>query len=87
MSQSFNGHGVLQVNTTFGVDPTDFINKWVAQRAADASALGKPLVIEEFGKQLQEFSPANIAEVRNPVFAAIYASLQNLDVVKGMHAL
>ena len=72
------------MNTTFGVDPTDFIQKWVAQRAKDASALGKPLVIEEFGKQLVDFSAANIAKVRDPVFKAVYDSLQNLDVVKGM---
>ena len=76
---------MLQVNSTFGVDPADFINKWVAQRAKDASALGKPLVIEEFGKQLVDFSPSNIAQVRDPVFKAVYDSLQNLDVVKGMH--
>ena len=71
------------MNSTFGVDPTDFIRKWVAQRAKDASALGKPLVIEEFGKQLVDFSAANIAKVRDPVFKAVYDSLQNLDIVKG----
>ena len=65
------------------MDPKDFINKWIAQRAADASSLNKPLVIEEFGKQLQEFTPANIAAVRDPVFADIYAALQNEDIVKG----
>ena len=74
----------LQMNSTFGVDATDFIDKWVAQRARDASALGKPLVIEEFGKQLEDFSAANIAAVRNPVFQAIYDSLQDLEIVKGM---
>lgn len=74
------------MNSTFGVDATDFIDKWVAQRAKDASALGKPLVIEEFGKQLQDFSAANIAAVRNPVFQTIYDSLQNLEVVKGTPA-
>ena len=72
------------MNTTFGVDPTEFIQKWVAQRAKDALALRKPLVIEEFGKQLVDFSAANIAKVRDPVFKAVYDSLQNLDVVKGM---
>lgn len=75
--------GVVQVNTTDGMNPTDFISKWVAQRAADASSLGKPLIIEEFGKQLQDFSAASIAETRDPIFSAIYASLQNLDSVKG----
>lgn len=73
----------LQMNSTFGVDATDFIDKWVAQRARDASALGKPLVMEEFGKQLEDFSAGNIAAVRNPVFQAIYDSLQDLEVVKG----
>ena len=73
----------MQVNTTYGVDPKVFINNWIAQRAADAASLNKPLVIEEFGKQLQEFTAANIAAVRDPVFADIYAALQNVDNVKG----
>ena len=71
------------MNTTFGVDPKAFINTWISQRAADASSLGKPLIVEEFGKQLQEFTPANIAAVRDPVFADVYAALQNEDIVKG----
>lgn len=48
------------------------------------AALGKPLVIEEFGKQLPV--PANasvIAETRDPIFRAIYSALQNLENVKG----
>lgn len=76
-------YGVVQVNATDGVNPADFISKWIAQRAADASSLGKPLVIEEFGKQLQDFSAASIAEIRDPIFRDIYAALQNLETVKG----
>ncbi|KAL3133352.1 hypothetical protein ABBQ38_007225 [Trebouxia sp. C0009 RCD-2024] len=72
------------VNATDGVNPADFISKWIAQRAADASSLGKPLVIEEFGKQLQDFSAASIAEIRDPIFRDIYAALQNLETVKGV---
>lgn len=76
----------MQVNATYGVNPIDFISKWVAQRAADASSLGKPLIIEEFGKQLQDFSAASIAKTRDPIFAGVYASLQNLESVKGVYS-
>ena len=77
----------MQVNTTFGVDPKAFISAWIAQRAADAVSLGKPLIIEEFGKQLPvPAGAATIASVRDPIFADIYSALQNVDVVKGATA-
>ena len=74
---------MVQVNATYAVNPTEFVSKFVAQRAADAASLGKPLIIEEFGKQLQDFSAASIAETRDPIFRDIYASLQNMENVKG----
>lgn len=76
---------LLQANETFRVDPKVFVNNWISARAADAVSLNKPLVIEEFGKQLPvPADAATIASVRNPIFADIYAALQNIDIVKGM---
>jgi len=81
---SFNS-SLVQANTTFGVDPKVFVNNWISARAADAVALNKPLVIEEFGKQLPvPADAATIASVRDPIFADIYAALQNVDIIKGM---
>jgi len=75
----------VQANTTFEVDPKVFVNNWISARAADAMSLNKPLVIEEFGKQLPvPADAATIASVRDPIFADIYAALQNVDIIKGM---
>lgn len=30
----------------------EFIDQWIRQHADDAKALGKPLLVEEFGKQV-----------------------------------
>ena len=30
----------------------EFLDQWLRQHAADAKALGKPLLVEEFGKQV-----------------------------------
>ena len=76
---------LMQANTTFGVDPQVFVNNWISARAADAASLNKPLIIEEFGKQLPvPADAATIASVRDPIFADIYAALQNIDIIKGM---
>ncbi|DBA74432.1 TPA: hypothetical protein ACH3X1_011186 [Trebouxia sp. C0004] len=73
-----------EANTTFGVNPKVFVNNWISARAADARSLNKPLVIEEFGKQLPvPADAATIASVRDPIFADIYAALQNVDIIKG----
>ena len=74
----------MQANTTFGLDPKTFVNNWIAARSADAATLGKPLIIEEFGKQLPvPADAATIASVRDPIFADIYAALQNENNIKG----
>lgn len=30
----------------------DFVERWIKEHAADAAHLGKPLLIEEFGKEV-----------------------------------
>lgn len=75
----------MQVNSSNGVDPVQFINTWLQIRSDAMSAIGKPLVIEEFGKQLPVPSTAaDISQTRDPIFRAIYSALQNLPNVKGM---
>lgn len=49
------------------------------------AAIGKPLVIEEFGKQLPiPATAAQISQTRDPIFRAVYSALQNLPNVKGV---
>eukprot|EP00887_Chlorella_sp_A99_P001216 scaffold14.g1216.t1 len=65
-------------------DP-DFLNNWVQAHMQSAQALGgchalagvwgKPLVLEEFGKNVTDHLRATIARVRNPVFATLFATL------------
>ena len=40
-----------------------------------SEGLGKPFVVEEFGKNIYDRSPDNIAKVRDPFFAAVYDAL------------
>lgn len=43
---------------------TKFLTQWVQNHMADAKAMGKPLVLEEFGKNVTDFAPETIAKVR-----------------------
>ena len=53
-----------------------FFNAWVDGHAADCAALGKPFVLEEFGKNVSvPVTPEGIAAVRDPVFATVYTKL------------
>lgn len=49
----------------------DFVNRWVAQHAADARAAGKPLIMEEMGK----FGLGDGAPERDTYYQAIYDAL------------
>lgn len=66
------------------VPRVDFVQTYIAQHAADAARLGKPLVIEEFGK---EANATRIATERDPFFKAVYdavaASLASGGSLKG----
>lgn len=73
------------MNQSHGVDPAQFINTWLTSRAAAMAAIGKPVIVEEFGKQLPvPATAAQIASNRDPVFQAVYDALKNLDNVKGV---
>lgn len=62
----------LQVNASI----PSFISTWVQTHNAEAQALGKPLIIEEFGKQLpSNHSAQQIATIRDPVFADVYGAV------------
>ena len=51
-------------------------------------SLGKPFIVEEFGKALDMHDPETIAKNRNPVFTAVYDafsdSLESDGIFKGM---
>lgn len=66
---------VLQVNTTYKKDPVAFAKSWLSAHMKSSEGLGKPFVVEEFGKNIYDRSPDNIAKVRDPVFAAVYDAL------------
>jgi hypothetical protein len=53
-----------------------FFAAWVDGHAADCAALGKPFILEEFGKNVTvPVTPASIAATRDPAFASVYAKL------------
>ncbi|KAK9821607.1 hypothetical protein WJX81_006064 [Elliptochloris bilobata] len=55
---------------------TAFFNAWVDGHAADCALLGKPFVLEEFGKNVTvPVTPAGIAAERDPAFQTTYAKL------------
>ena len=65
----------FQVNTTYKKDPVAFSKAWLTAHMKSAQSLGKPFIVEEFGKNVYDRSAANIAQVRDPVFAAVYDAL------------
>ena len=69
----------------------DFMRAWIDGHAADAAALGKPVILQEFGKTLPR--PKNAAawtrgvrEHRDPAFRAVYAHVAD-HVARGGSAL
>ena len=56
----------------------DFLESWIKQHAADAAAMGKPFMIEEFGKEvhLENGAQANITSIRGPFYRKVYQQLQ-----------
>lgn len=56
----------------------DFLETWIKQHAADAKAMGKPFMIEEFGKEvhLESGAQANISSIRGPFYRKVYQQLQ-----------
>lgn len=62
----------------FLASETEFMHAWIDGHAADAAALGKPIILQEFGKTLPK--PKNAAawtravrETRDLAFKAVYA--------------
>ena len=57
----------------------EFLEAWIKQHAADAAALGKPFMVEEFGKEvhLESGSAANISSIRTPFYQKVYQQLQD----------
>lgn len=54
-----------------------FIGSWLTSHIDNARSLGKPFIVEEFGKSLSKRDPGTIAEVRNPIFKVVYDQLSD----------
>lgn len=64
-----------QVNASSNKDPVAFAKSWLSAHEKSSQQLGKPFIVEEFGKNVYDRSAANIAKTRDPVFAAVYDAL------------
>lgn len=63
----------------------EFMDHWLDEHAKDAAELGKPLLLEEFGKKMTIHPPATvqqISQVKDPVFVSIYKSIER-SLAKG----
>ena len=71
-------------------DPVSFIKSWLTSHINNAKSLGKPFIVEEFGKALDKHDAGSIAKVRDPVFKAVYDALsdsvQSDGTFKGMRS-
>ncbi|KAK9814994.1 hypothetical protein WJX73_004261 [Symbiochloris irregularis] len=57
----------------------NFLHKWIQVHAEDAAAMGKPLIVEEFGKQVLLDTPkqrATIMSLRMPFYRKVYDALK-----------
>ncbi|CAG9464684.1 unnamed protein product [Pedinophyceae sp. YPF-701] len=50
----------------------EFQDRWLAQHLRDSAALGKPVIVEEFGKVADRNKAGDIAATRDPFFAQVY---------------
>ncbi|CAL5227333.1 g10275 [Coccomyxa viridis] len=57
-------------------DDINFQRNWVRQHASDGGFLGKPVLLEEFGKWIKGGTSANLAE-RDEFYQAVYQEVQN----------
>ena len=68
-------------------DPVGFTTSWLTAHINNAQALGKPFIVEEFGKSIDQRDPGTISTVRDPVFTAVYnmlnANLKSDGIFKG----
>jgi len=69
-------------------DPVSFTTAWLTAHIANAQSLGKPFIVEEFGKSINARDPTTISTVRDPVFTAVYnmlnSNLKADGIFKGM---
>eukprot|EP01024_Parvocaulis_polyphysoides_P038581 TRINITY_DN346_c0_g1_i2.p1 TRINITY_DN346_c0_g1~~TRINITY_DN346_c0_g1_i2.p1 ORF type:complete len:516 (-),score=70.28 TRINITY_DN346_c0_g1_i2:1578-3125(-) len=55
----------------------DFLRNWIEGKIQEANSLGKPLVLQEFGKGTESMTDAaEIASVRDPVYELVYSMLE-----------
>lgn len=54
-----------------------FLKQWLQSHLDAAKAIGKPLLFEEFGKRLESDSAGDVANLRDPVYRATYAAIED----------
>ena len=55
------------------IESIPFQEKWVVEHIADSERLNKPLVVEEFGKEVENDDDASRRAVRDPFFYSMYS--------------
>ncbi|CAD7704951.1 unnamed protein product [Ostreobium quekettii] len=72
----------------WGSPTVDFQDQWVREHIVDTAALGKPLVVEEFGKAVDEDDEEMRRNVRHPFLNNMYdmflSDMNNDSVLKGV---
>ena len=68
-------------------DHVAFVKSWMEAHIRNTQSLGKPFIVEEFGKGLDKRDAETITNVRDPVFKAVYdmldSSLKSDGIFKG----
>eukprot|EP01024_Parvocaulis_polyphysoides_P019407 TRINITY_DN1878_c1_g1_i5.p1 TRINITY_DN1878_c1_g1~~TRINITY_DN1878_c1_g1_i5.p1 ORF type:complete len:615 (+),score=98.81 TRINITY_DN1878_c1_g1_i5:117-1961(+) len=56
----------------------EFMQNWIQAKQDEAKSLGKPLLLEEFGKATDSmFDTQEIAAVRDPIYKEVFETVQN----------
>ncbi len=58
-------------------DPAGFTTSWLTSHIKNAQSLGKPFIVEEFGKSITTRDAHTVSTVRDPVFKAVYDMLNS----------
>eukprot|EP01023_Acetabularia_acetabulum_P064445 TRINITY_DN833_c0_g1_i10.p1 TRINITY_DN833_c0_g1~~TRINITY_DN833_c0_g1_i10.p1 ORF type:complete len:599 (-),score=110.13 TRINITY_DN833_c0_g1_i10:2247-4043(-) len=72
-------------NWELGDYAVDYFNMWIEEHMHDSRAMGKPLVLEEYGKKV--WYDDHTSDIRDPYFYAAYdrilASMEGEDILQG----
>ncbi|CAG9465554.1 unnamed protein product [Pedinophyceae sp. YPF-701] len=69
---SIDFYGIHLWVDNWKVPQLEFQQAWIDQHVADATATGKPMIVEEFGKVADRTSPGDVERSRDPFFRGVY---------------